>query len=59
MNTVIVRREDKMPFKVLWLTIHKICFNAKKDRERAAEREESIRRDIESNKKFDRFFGPK
>ena len=33
-----------MPFKVLWSTIHKTCFNAKKDRERAAEREESIRK---------------
>ena len=48
-----------MPFKVLWSTILKTCFNAKKDKERAAEREESIRREIESNKKFDRLFGPK
>ena len=39
--------------------MHKTCFNAKKDRERVAEREESIRREIESNKKFDRLFGPK
>ena len=48
-----------MPFKVLWSTMHKTCFKTKKDRERATEREESIRREIESNKKFDRFFGPK
>ena len=48
-----------MPFNVLWSTIHKTCFNAKKDRERAAEREKSIRREIESNKKFDRLFGSK
>ena len=27
-----------MPFKVLWSTIHKTCFNAKKDRERVAEK---------------------
>ena len=39
--------------------MHKTCFNAKKDRERAAEREESIRREIESNKKSDYWFGPK
>ena len=37
--------------------MHKTFFNAKKDRERAAEREESIKREIESNKKFDRLFG--
>ena len=48
-----------MPFKVLWSTIQKTCFNTKKDGKRAAEREESIRREIESNKKFDRLFGPK
>ena len=39
--------------------MHKTCFNAKKDRERVAEREESIRREIESNKKFDKWFRPK
>ena len=48
-----------MPFKVLWSTIHKTCFNAEKDKEIVAEREESIRREIESNKKFDKWFGPK
>ena len=52
MNTVIVRREDKMPFKVLWSTIHKTCFYAKKDRERAAEREESIRKENERKAKI-------
>ena len=52
MNTVIVRREDKMPFKVLWSTIHKTCFNAKKDREKAAEREESIRKKNERKAKI-------
>ena len=40
-----------MPFKVLWSTIHKTCFNAKKDRERAAEREESIRKENERKMK--------
>ena len=52
MNAVIVRREDKMPFKVLWSTIQKTCFNAKKDRERAAEREESIRKENERKAKI-------
>ena len=41
-----------MPFKVLWSTIHKTCFNAKKDRERAAEREESIRKKNERKAKI-------
>ena len=41
-----------MPFKVLWSTIHKACFNAKKDRERAAEREESIRKENERKAKI-------
>ena len=43
-----------MPFKVLWSTIHKTCFNAKKDRERVAEREESIREENERKGKIDR-----
>ena len=29
---------DKMPFKVLWSTIHKTCFQGKKDRERVTEK---------------------
>ena len=41
-----------MPFKVLWSTIHKTCFNAKKDRERVAEREESIRKENERKAKI-------
>ena len=41
-----------MPFKVLWSTIHKTCFNAKKDREREAEREESIRKENERKAKI-------
>ena len=41
-----------MPFKVLWSTIHKTCFNAKKDRERAAERGESIRKENERKAKI-------
>ena len=31
--------------------MHKTCFNAKKDRERAAEREESIRKENEMKRK--------
>ena len=27
-----------MPFKVLWSRMHKTCFQAKKDREKAAEK---------------------
>ena len=41
-----------MTFKVLWSTIHKTCFNAKKDRERVAEREESIRKENERKAKI-------
>ena len=35
---LLLQRKDKMSFKVLWSTIHKTCFNAKQDRERAAEK---------------------
>ena len=41
-----------MPLKVLWSTIHKTCFNTQKDRERAAEREESIRKENERKAKI-------
>ena len=89
MNDFVIRREDKVPFQIYWANIHMDCFQAKKENEREAERqerleeerkekemiskmtaeelkeyrkkekEESIKREIESNKKFDRLFGPK
>ena len=38
-NTVIVRRRDKTPFRILWSNIHPKCFEAKKEIERSEERE--------------------
>ena len=54
MNVVIVRREDKMPFKVLWSTIHRNCFQAKRDAERDVELKESIRKENERKKKINK-----
>ena len=38
-NTVIVRRRDKIPFRISWSNIHPNCFEAKKEIERSEERE--------------------
>ena len=41
-NTVIVRRRDKTPFRIMWSNIHKRCFDAKKRMEKDQEREKEL-----------------
>ena len=36
---MIVRRKDKVPFRILWSNIHPNCFKFKKEIERSEERE--------------------
>ena len=38
-NTLIVRRKDKVPFRISWSNIHPNCFKFKKEIERSEERE--------------------
>ena len=38
-NTLIMRRKDKVPFRILWSNIHPNCFKFKKEIERSEERE--------------------
>ena len=37
-NTLIIRRRDKVPFRLSWSNIHPRCFEAKKNLERSEER---------------------
>ena len=38
-NTLIVRRRDKVPFRISWSDIHPNCFKVKKEIDRSEERE--------------------
>ena len=42
MNDFVIRRKDKVPFQIYWANIHKDCFQAKKENEREAERQERL-----------------
>ena len=42
-NTVVVRRSDKVPFRILWSDIHKRCFEKRKEDRRLAEREKELK----------------
>ena len=48
-----------MPFKVLWSTIHKTCFQAKKDRERAGRKGRKHKERDRIKQEVCRWFGPK
>ena len=41
-NTVIVRRRDKTPFRIMWSNIHKRCFDSKKRMQKDQEREKEL-----------------
>ena len=49
-NTVIVRRSDKIPFRIPWTDIHPNCFEARKEDRRLSEREKKDQKKLVGKK---------